>query len=277
MDLTLRLWRLLGAILGVLLWVLAWPRRRIVNTNLRLCFPDRGWAWHSQTSVQVFVRFAQSWLDRLWLWHAPLDTVKRRVTFRGNTHVLNAPAGKILLGAHFMGLDAAWTGLNAWYPNRVFIGMKTLSRRPRLDAWIDRGRTRFGKPLALLRHGTTRTIIQSLREEGILYLLPDMDLGTRAAVFVPFFGVTAACVTSPTRMAQSGHVPLIPIVTRMTPSGYEVTIGPEWSSIPSEDSTNDVKTYYAWLEQEINKDPAEYYWVHKRFKSRPEGEASLYG
>jgi len=276
MDVRLRVWRLLAAGLGIMLWALAFPRRRIVMTNLRLCFPHRSWGWRNRVTLQVFVRFAQSWVDRLWLWHAPLAIVKQRVSVVGYTQALEEPSGKILLGAHFMGLDAAWTGLNAWFPQRVFIGMKTLTGKPAMDNWINQGRTRWGRPLALLRHGTTRTIIQSLRDGGILYLLPDMDLGKQGTVFAPFFGVPAACVTSPTRMAQSGHVSLIPIVTRMTCRGYEVSIGNPWSAMPTEDAEQDVRTYYSWLEQEILKNPAEYYWVHKRFKTRPEGEESLY-
>ncbi|TXI15881.1 MAG: hypothetical protein E6Q65_09760 [Ottowia sp.] len=145
------------------------------------------------------------------------------------------------------------------------------------DAWVRAGRERFGDVVLINRRDGVKPVIKSLREGRYLYLLPDMDLGPEESVFVPFFGVPAATVPSLPRLARLGRARVVPTVTRMTPGGYEVQVHPAWSGYPGDDPVADTALMNRRLEDWIRTMPEQYYWVHKRFKTRPAGEPSVYG
>jgi KDO2-lipid IV(A) lauroyltransferase len=95
-------------------------------------------------------------------------------------------------------------------------------------------------------------------------------------LFVPFFGVQTATVPSLSRFARLGRAQVLSVVTRMTASGYSTEIGPVWADFPSSDVQADTLRMNQVLESFIRTMPEQYYWVHKRFKTRPEGEPGVY-
>ncbi|MFD2379397.1 hypothetical protein ACFSTJ_20645 [Ottowia pentelensis] len=113
--------------------------------------------------------------------------------------------------------------------------------------------------------------MRALREGQMLYLLPDMDLGPQESIFVPFFGIPTATVPSLPRFAKLGGARVVPVVTRLTPDGYEVRVHPAWQDYPGNDVAADTARMNAELQAWIDTMPEQYYWVHKRFKTRPEG------
>jgi KDO2-lipid IV(A) lauroyltransferase len=121
-----------------------------------------------------------------------------------------------------------------------------------------------------------KQIITALRHGEKLHLSPDMDLGVEDSVFVDFMGVPAATVTSLARFAKLGRAQVVPMLTRMTSQGYTVEVLPAWSDFPSGDLTQDAERMNARLANWIATMPSQYYWVHKRFKTRPEGQSSFY-
>lgn len=276
-PLPLPLLRGVGRAAGYLLYALAAKRRRIVAVNLALCFPERTPAQRKRLGKEVFVAFSQSLLDRAWLWHGAPEVVAKRLQLKGDWQHLtaNTAQAQVLFAPHFVGLDAGWTALNV-HVQRPFATIYAKQNKPRLDAWIVAGRERFGNPALLARQSLGKSIVQVLRGGAALYLLPDMDLGARDAVFSPFFGVSAATVTSLPRMAAMGKTGVTPVTTRMTSAGYEVHIGKPWANYPTGDHAADAATMNHYLEAMVSAVPHQYYWVHKRFKTRPEGEASLY-
>jgi Kdo2-lipid IVA lauroyltransferase/acyltransferase len=145
-----------------------------------------------------------------------------------------------------------------------------------VDAWMLRGRQRYGISRMFGRADGVRQITQSLRAGELLYLLPDMDFGDKGAEFVPFFGVTTATVPSLSRFARLGKAKVVPVITRLTPTGYDVQVLPAWQNFPTDDAHADTVRMNDELERYIRTMPAQYYWVHKRFKTRPAGEADLY-
>ncbi len=145
-----------------------------------------------------------------------------------------------------------------------------------MDQWILQGRQRFGHLRLFGRIEGVKPIVAALREGQPLYLLPDMDFGPDESVFVPFYGVTTATVPSLSRFARLGRAKVVPLLPRLTPEGYEVQVLPAWTDFPSGDPVADTALMNARLQDYIDTMPAQYYWVHKRFKTRPEGEASLY-
>jgi KDO2-lipid IV(A) lauroyltransferase len=103
-----------------------------------------------------------------------------------------------------------------------------------------------------------------------------MNFGPSESIFVPFYGVSAATVPSLSRFATLGKARVVPVVTRLTDEGYEVEIQPAWSDFPTQDVQADTALMNARLQDWINTMPSQYYWVHKRFKTRPEGHADVY-
>lgn len=263
--------RALGFGLGYALYALLPSRRRVVWVNLTWCFPDWDKTQIRQIARQCFVMFAQAWLDRGWLWHRSPALVASRVLLTGDTQSLQGNRPTVVFAPHFMGLDAGWTALTLQLP-RQFCTIYTDQSNKVMDAWILQGRERFGQSRLLGRIDGVKDILSTLRKGGVLYLLPDMNFGPHESLFVPFFGVQAATVPSLSRFAKLGRAQVVPVITRMTASGYEVEVMSPWAEFPSDDMLADTLRMNQQLEQWVRTMPAQYYWVHKRFKDRPDGE-----
>jgi len=267
--------RAMGVVLGLLLYQVARSRRRVVHTNLALCFPQQPPAWRARVARQTFVYFAQAWLDRGWLWHAPPAVLRRRLHVGGALDALQGERPTVLFAPHFMGLDAGWTALTLALPRR-FTTIYTDQANKNIDAWIRAGRARFGAPLLFGRADGVRPVLKALREGLPLYLLPDMNFGPEESVFVPFYGVAAATVPSLSRFARLAKAQVVPVLTRLTPQGYAVQVLPAWADVPGESLLADTALMNQRLQGYIDAMPAQYYWVHRRFKDRPAGQPAVY-
>ena len=274
-PLPLPLLRVLGAALGTLLWALARKRRHIALTNLRLCYP--GWSEARRRAVlrRSFVLFGQAFLDRAWLWHGKPEGVRQRLHIVGAVQDLTREGAVVMFAPHFYGMDAGGSAVMDQIERPACTIYSTQSN-PAIDAWMRAGRQRFGQATLLSRQDGLKPIVRALREGKMLYLLPDMDLGPQESIFVPFFGVPAATVPSLPRFAKLGGARVVPVVTRLTPDGYEVRVHPVWQNYPSDDVTADTARMNAELQTWIDAMPEQYYWVHKRYKTRPPGEPALY-
>ena len=265
----------LGYALGVFLYWVVWPRRKVVDVNLRLCFPQWSAQERRRVTRRVFIHVAQSFLDRAWLWHADPEVVRRRVVLTGAVRELSGNEPTIVFAPHFVGLDAGVTGLTQQLPRR-FIGIYTRQSNPVVDAWVLKGRHRFGGARPMSRAEGVREIVSALRAGDVMYLLPDMNFGPEESIFVPFYGVPAATVPSLSRFARLGRAKVVPVVTRMRRGGYEVQVHEAWAGFPSGDAEADTALMNRRLQDYIDEIPAQYYWVHKRFKTRPPGEVGVY-
>jgi len=268
--------RALGAALGRLLYVSVPNRRQVASTNLALCFPQWTEAQRVQAVRDHFRMFAQAWLDRSWLWHGNPELVRRRVRLCGDVSRLSNPQQPVVIFApHFVGLDVGWTTL-ALSVDRAFTTIYTQQSNEQVDRWVAHGRSRWGRVRLFRREAGVKPIISALRDGEALYLLPDMNFGVEDSVFVPFYGVPAATVPSLSRFAQLGRATVVPVITRLTPDGYDVEVLPAWDDYPTGDALADTAPMNRRLEQMIDTMPSQYYWVHQRFKSRPPGEAGVY-
>lgn len=268
-----------GEAFGLLLYVFALPRRRVVMTNLRLCFPDRSDGERRMLARQHFRGVGRSLLERGLVWWSSRERLERIVRIEGGERVraLQA-AGKpvILLAPHFVGLDMGGTRVTMAF-DIVSIYAKQ-KKNPVLDRWLYHGRSRFGDQLLLSRQEGVRGTVKAMKSGRPFYYLPDMDYGRRDAIFVPFFGVPAATITGLSRLARVAGAAVLPCVTRMLPGGqgYVVEIGEAWADFPSADVEADTRRMNAWIESVVRTMPEQYYWVHRRFKTRPQGEPRLY-
>ena len=273
--LPLRWLRALGAGLGWLLYRVVGSRRHVLLTNLRVCFPERTDLEREAMARESFVRFAQAWLDRSWLWHRSEACIQARVQLTGDVSSLLTPQPTVLFAPHFVGLDVGWTALTLQLPLR-FTTIFTPQSNATVDAWVAQGRVRFGQVRLFSREDGVKPIVSALRDNEMLYLLPDMNFGANESIFVPFYGEPAATVPSLSRFAKLGRARVMPVTTRMTPTGYEVVVHPAWTDFPTHDVAADTALMNQRLEVLINTMPTQYFWVHKRFKTRPPGVPDLY-
>lgn len=263
-----------GRGLGWLLYWLGRERRRVTLINLGLCFPTLSEREKSALARRHFALFGRSFLERGLLWWASPERIRRRVKLEGKEH-LDALKGRpvILLVPHFLGLDAAWTRLSMDYD---MSGIYANQKNPVFNELLYKGRARFGKSLMLSRQDGTRRGVKAIRSGYPFFYLPDLDYGPRDAIFVPFFGVPAATITGLSRLARLTGATVVPVIARMEKDGYRITIGAPWPDFPGESIEMDTRRMNAFIEAEVLKMPEQYYWLHKRFKTRPPGEKRPY-
>ena len=265
-----------GEVFGMLLYAIAYARRKVVMINLQLCFPELSAIARIALARRHFRAFGRSVLEHGILWWSSKERVKRLVRIEGLEH-WQAVAGRpvILLAPHFIGLDMGGIRLAADYRlNSVYSRQKS----PGFDAILIHGRTRFGQTTLFARQDGIRPVLKSLKSGEPFYYLPDMDLGERDSVFVPFFNVPAATITGLSRIAQLAGAAVVPCVTRQLPgrAGYVVKLYPLWSDFPSGNLEADARRMNAFIEQRVREMPEQYYWLHKRFKTRTAGESNPY-
>jgi KDO2-lipid IV(A) lauroyltransferase len=225
--------------------------------------------------LSTFVYFAQAWLDRSWLWHRSAACIQSRVPLTGEVQALSADEPTVLFAPHFVGLDVGWTMLTLRLPLHFTTIFKPQSNAT-VDAWVAQGRQRFGQVRLFSREDGVKPIVSALRKNELLYLLPDMNFGPSESIFVTFYGELAATVPSLSRFAQLGRARVLPVITPMTDTGYEVVVHPAWTDFPTDDPEADTALMNQRLECFINAMPAQYFWVHKRFKTRPVGAPEIY-
>ena len=266
----------IGKGIGRFLFVVARQRRRIALRNFELCFPEVPEAQRKAWARESFEVFCQTFLDRSWLWSGPLELVRSRLKVTGALDALEGDQPTIIFAPHFYGMDAGGAAV-LQQTQRESTSIFATHPDPYIDAWLKNGRQRFGRVRMLNRVDGVKPIISSLRQGGLLYLLPDMDYGRTDTVFVPYFAVQeTATIPSLSRFARLGRARVIAVYTRMTPEGYVAEVTPFWENFPTDDIVADTARMNRELEAAIRTMPAQYYWVHKRFKTRPEGQPSLY-
>jgi KDO2-lipid IV(A) lauroyltransferase len=160
---------------------------------------------------------------------------------------------------------------------RRAISIYSRQKNPVWDAWLLEGRKRFNDPVLVARQGADmRGVIRAVKEGLPLYYLPDMDLGATNSVFVPFFGVPAATIPMVSRIARLTGAQVVMAVTEMTEEGYVLHLEPPWTDFPGASIEEDTARMNRELERWVLRMPDQYLWTHKRFKTRPPGERSIY-
>ncbi len=268
---------LFGRALGMLLYALHAGRRRVVQVNLRLCFPKLSPRAQRGIARKHFRAFGQTLLDIGIAWWASERRLRRLTRFRGREHYDSALREKkniILLAPHFLGLEYGGIRLSMERP------MVTVFRHPvnkLLSVVMARARSRFY--LRLVEHIESFTPLVKQTKSGVpLYYLPDQDAGPRQSVFAPFFGVPAATFAVLPRLAKMTDAAVIPCVTRQLSwgRGYEIEFRPALKNFPSGDALADTTRMNREIEAAVREMPEQYFWLHKRFKTRPSGEPKLY-
>lgn len=276
--LPLRVLAAAGRALGRLLHAVAASRRRVALRNVELCFPDVTAAEHAALVAEHFCWLGRSLLERGLLWYAPAARLRRLIHVEGDVGLAERSQRPVMwLVPHFMALDVAGVAV-LLFQSRPGCSIYQQQSDPVIDAAMRAGRLRFGDAQIFARSDSAKPLLRAIRGGRAFFNLPDMDFGTRDAAFVPFFGVPAATLLAPSRLARVMDMVVQPVVAEALPGGhgYRVRFLDPRPGFPSDDALADTAAMNRWIESEIRRNPTQYLWVHKRFKTRPPGEPSLY-
>lgn len=266
----------LADVLGDVLWRIVWPRRRVTLINLRLCFPSLDERERARIGRQCFRNIARGALDHSVLWRGDRTMVERYIHVDGIEHLESTQSRPlILIAPHFVGLDAGGIRFNT-----LMRGISIYSKQTSAvwDAWLLKGRQRFNEPVLVARQGADiRAVIRYVKSGLPLYYLPDMDLGAANSIFVPFFGMPSATIPMVARIARIADAQVMMAVTEMTDDGYVLHFEPAWEDFPGESIEADTVRMNCEIERWVLRMPEQYLWTHRRFKTQPEGRASIYG
>ncbi|MCE2909434.1 MAG: lipid A biosynthesis acyltransferase [Burkholderiaceae bacterium] len=268
----------IGRGVGRLMHALARERRRVAATNLALCLPELDAAARDALLREHFALAGRSLLERGLLWHASAERLKRLLHVEGDVGFAERHPGPVMwLVPHFLALEVAGAATQL-FQRRMVVDVYAPQSVAAFDAALLKGRGRFGRAEFLRREDGARAIVRAIRGGRVFFNAPDMDFGLRDAAFVPFFGQPAATLLAPSRLARSLGMAVQPIVAEILPGGqgYRVVFGEPWTDWPSDDPQADAARMNAFIEAQIRQRPAQYLWLHKRFKARPPGAPPVY-
>ena len=268
----------MGRGFGLVLYLCARQRRGIAQRNLALCFPD--WAEEQRARVlrEHFALLGRSLLERGLLWYAPPERLKGLIQVEGDVALAERSDRPVMwLVPHFLGLEVAGAAVQL-FQQRTVVDIYQTQSNAYLDSVLKQGRLRFGRAEAYPRSVPIRQVMKRIREGCPFFNMPDQDYGPKDSTFVPFFGVSAATLLAPSKMARMLDMVVQPVVVDILPGGqgWRVRFLEPWADWPTADPAADAARMNAFIEAQILRDPAQYLWVHKRFKTRPPGEPSVY-
>lgn len=269
----------LGRGLGRLMWALAGRRRAVALRNLELCLPELPEPRRREIARQHFALIGRSVFEYGLAWYASRERLKRLIRVEGDVALAERTGKPVMwLVPHFVALDIAAVAVQL-FQSRPVVSVYMPASNPVWEAVIRRKRLRFGGGSRLFsRFESARALMRSVREGYCFFNLPDMDFGERDAAFVPFFGVSAATLLAPSRLARALDMTVQPVVAEVLPGGrgWRVRFLDPLPGFPSDDAVADTQRMNQFIEHEVRRMPEQYLWVHKRFKTRPKGEPSLY-
>ncbi len=268
----------LGRALGWLMYRLAGQRRHVALRNVALCLPELNEGQRQSLVQQHFQWLARSLLERSVLWYASAERLKRLIHVEGDVHLAERSDRPVMwLVPHFLGVDVAGAATQL-FQTRTVCNVYTAQSNPVLDAALKRGRGRFGRAEMFTRQQSALPMVRAIKRGSAFFNPSDMDFGLRDSAFVPFFGHPAATLLAPSRLARSLNMLVQPVVAEILPGGqgWRVRFLPPWENWPTDDTVADAARMNQFIEGEIRRNPSQYLWVHRRFKSRPPGQPPVY-
>lgn len=238
-------------------------------TNIRLCFPKLSLAERKKIEVGYFRALTRSFLELGVVWFAPAEVIKQRVKLKDLHHYDAVKEGPVIfLAMHSVGLEIGGARMGMEFKG---VGFFTPHKNPVLNKVIQDSRDRLGDVVMLDRRSGLRPMVKAIREGRRLYFLPDMDFGDRDSIFVPFFDIPAATVTTLPRLVSLTQAKVVPVTMWQEPGdqGYTVAFHRAWEHFPSDNLEADVRRMNEFVEEQARARPDQYFWGHKRFKTRP--------
>ncbi|WP_325435580.1 lipid A biosynthesis lauroyl acyltransferase [Pseudomonas nitroreducens] len=268
----------LGRGLGALMYRVVGSRRAIAARNLELCFPELSAAERKRLLKENFASTGIAFFEMAMSWWWPKARLAKLAHIEGIEHLKKAEAegkGVILMAMHFTTLEIGAALLGQV---QTIDGMYREHDNPVFDFVQRTGRERHNADATAIEREDVRAMLKVLRAGRAIWYAPDQDYGAKQSLFVPLFGIQAATVTATTKFARLGRALVLPFTqSRLADgSGYRLTIHPPLEDFPGESEEADCLRINQWVESGIRRQPEQYLWAHRRFKSRPEGEPKLY-
>jgi len=253
-------------------------RNRVVKINLRLCFPELNEEAIDQLSKKHWRLLGRSLVEKSIIWRGSETQLSNMIEVHSEVN-LSDRKPRILVNMHFIGIEgsiilSALASKNHWpRTSGFFQRMKSPFFNQKIIEW----RNRFGGN-SIDRQGNSIALIREIRNGSFIIIAPDIDLGLKDSIFAPFFGIQTNTITAVSRLASITGAEVCMMITALKSdeSAYLCSIGKPLSNFPSGNPEADTAYLNQIFEKEIRLRPAEYYWVHKRFKNRPNDEASPY-
>lgn len=266
----------IGKALGLLAWRFVKRRRQITATNIALCFPEKNAEQQRQLVKETFIANGIGLVETATGWCRHPESLRHRVAYNGQEHLIRAKAqgkGVLVVGIHFSTLDLGGALQTLFTPADV---VYRPHNNPLFERFMTRARSRlFGQ--AIDRHDL-RGVIRRIKAGHIVWYSPDQDFGRDVSVFAPLFGQQAATIRLTGKIARMTGAPVVPIMFHRNPDNRSYTIEclPAFDNFPSGDDVADATRVNEFIERAIRKHPEQYLWLHRRFKTRPEGEVGFY-
>lgn len=264
----------MGAFLNLIAPLVMKRRIGIVKKNLELSFPNASEEERITWQKQHIRALCQSIVDRGLIWYGDEERIKEQVNLINFHYLADAQKNNekiILLAPHFIGLDVAASRMTMIVKESATI--YTAQRNESIDSIIRKGRARFNTVHLIERKDGVRSMIRYLRQGFPVYYLPDMDFGRKGSVFVPFFGIPVATLPTTAVLAEKFGATIIPIYSHWNreTGHYDVEVLAPLENFPGDKTVEEATAYVnEYIEKLILRDPSQYYWVHRRFKTRPD-------
>lgn len=268
---------LFGSLIGELAYWLVKSRRTITITNLHACFPEK-----TSSEVRNIARshFRQLVIGALILsvaWWASPKRLKRLVDFKNKEYLdklIDENQNIVILAPHFTNLEFLGFTLFAEMPMTT---MYQKHKNPIVDKFMADRRRRFGTRLFGNKESLT-PLVKSVRSGVPFYYLPDQDPGKKRGIFAPFYGIQTATFPTLSKITRLSQARVVPCMAKLKAfgTGFEVIFDPALDNYPSGDLVKDATVMNKAIEKLIEHSPEQYFWSHKRFKTRPDDESPFY-
>lgn len=268
------------ALSGPLGWLMARlmkGRRRVARRNIERCFPELDENRREALIDGCFRALGRMPFEVAWSWSAPDKRLRRMTRCEGLPAVLDTyheQRGVLLVTAHLTCLEIGARLVALELPRAA--GIYRPLRSPVLEWYQNRSRGRYAE--AMISKRDMRSAIRYLKGGGVLWYAPDQDFGPRQSQFVPFFGIPTATLTATARLVELTGCRVVPMFPRFDAATgqYVVQFYPALENFPTGDSAADLTRVNELLEAQVRNAPEQYWWIHRRFKTRPEGEPPFY-
>ena len=265
----------LGRLVGRLLHSVLRDRRRVAARNIALCFPELDAAQQARLVYRSFAELGIGLFEFARAWWGSVEPMRRGLRVEGLEHLAAAREGGrgvIVISGHFTTLEIAARLMCDYAP---LAGMYRPHDQGAMEWAVKRGRLRYAQHM--FTREELRPALKHLKQGGLLWFAPDQDTRRGESVFVPFFGLPAYSLTSTHQLARLSGASVIAFAhERREDGGYTLRLSPAFEEFPSKDATADTARVMAAIESMVRQVPAQYLWIHRRFKRQPDGRGKLY-
>jgi lipid A biosynthesis lauroyl/palmitoleoyl acyltransferase len=263
-----------GKIIGKLIYPFMTKLRETAYSNISNCFPEKKQPQVTLLVKQHFEAVGISFFETANAYYASDKKIKKMLTINNEqyfTEALKKEGGIILLCSHFMPL---MLGSRALLIKHTIANIYRPQNNKLFDQVMVKGYIKNGA--LMIKSTDTRSIMKAINNSLPIWYAPDQDLGKNNSIFAPLFGIQTATASATARLAKNKNTRVIPYSFFRTKHGYEMSFDKPLKNYPSGDAIKDASKTNQILEKQILKNPEQYLWIHRRFKTRPEGEENFY-